>query len=207
MNITETTKTTNRCSIIGTVVSTFQFDHEILGEKFYAFSVETKRLSGNVDIIKVTASENALAGKNFHEGQRVALVGHIRTYNKVEDNRRSLSVTMFALDCNCCNGEKDKDEVMLKGFICKSPIYRQTPFGREIGDIILAVNRSCNKADYIPVILWGRNARLAKTLKVGDEMVVHGRLQSREYQKKDMNGNLIKKIAYEISASRLEKNA
>jgi single-stranded DNA-binding protein len=199
-----TTETSNRIEVIGTVVSALEFTHEIIGERFYNFRVSTKRLSGNADIITATISERLLSEQSLHEGQKVTLKGQVRTYNKVEHGRSSLMITLFVTDYAICDeGIRDNEEVELTGFICKEPIYRTTPFGREICDIILAVNRAYNKSDYIPVITWGRNAKFCSKMKVGTAITIFGRLQSREYQKQLSNGAVVTRVAYEISVARV----
>lgn len=201
-----TTKITNTISIVGVVVSALELSHEIVGEKFYSFKISTNRLSGNADIIDATISERLLIGLELHEGQKVTVTGQVRTYNKTEHGRNSLMITLFALDCAVCdNNTKDTDEVELIGFVCKTPIYRTTPLGREISDIVIAVNRAYGKSDYIPVVVWGRNARFCKSLVVGDEIKIIGRLQSRIYQKKNADDSVTEKVAYEISVARVMK--
>lgn len=201
-----TTKITNSISIVGVVVSALEFSHEIAGEKFYNFKTNTNRLSGNADIINATISERLLVGQEFHEGQKVAMTGQVRTYNKTEHGRCSLTITLFVLDYAVCDkNTKDTDEVELIGFVCKTPVYRTTPLGREITDMVLAVNRAYSKSDYIPVVVWGRNARFCKSLLVGDEIKIIGRLQSRSYQKKNADDSVTEKVAYEISVSRIIK--
>lgn len=201
-----TTEVSNHIKVVGTVVSALEFTHEIIGERFFSFKVNTQRLSGNADTIIATISERLLLEQTLHEGQKVALTGQVRTYNKVEHGRSSLMITLFTTDYTICDEEvKDGDEVELTGFICKDPIYRTTPFGREICDIILAVNRAYNKSDYIPVITWGRNAKFCGKMKVGAAVTIFGRLQSRDYQKQLPSGEVITKTAYEISVSRVMK--
>ena len=201
-----TTKSTNTIEVIGVVVSALQFSHEIAGEKFSNFKISTNRLSGNADIIDATISERLLVGQEFHEGQRVAVKGQVRTYNKTEQGRSSLMITLFVLDyADCDNNTKDTDVVELIGFVCKTPVYRTTPLGREISDIVLAVNRAYGKSDYIPVVVWGRNARFCKALVVGEEIKITGRLQSRAYQKKNADNSVTERVAYEISVARVSK--
>jgi len=204
-----TTKLNNTIEVIGVVVSALQFSHEIAGEKFSNFKISTNRLSGNADIIDATISERLLVGQEFHEGQRVAVKGQVRTYNKTEKGRNcSLTITLFVFEYMVCdNNTKDTDVVELIGFVCKTPVYRTTPLGREISDIVLAVNRAYGKSDYIPVVVWGRNARFCKTLVIGEEIKINGRLQSRSYQKKNSDNTVTDRVAYEISVARVGKES
>ena len=200
--------TNNSANIVGRIVSDFSFSHEYYGEGFFTFSVEVLRLSEASDILPVTISERLLEGERFEEGTLVHITGQIRSYNNyVEvDKKNKLVLTIFAKDVERLDSDSNlnPNEIMLNGFICKLPIYRTTPFGREIADILLAVNRSYNKSDYIPCIAWGRNARFAGRLKTGDQICISGRMQSRAYQKKKDDGQILDKIAYEVSISKIE---
>jgi len=203
--------TNNSANIVGKIVSGFSFSHEYYGEGFFNFSVEVLRLSEASDILPVTISERLLEGERYEEGILVHITGQIRSYNNyVEvDRKNKLILTIFAKDIERLEGESDlnPNEIVLNGFICKSPIYRTTPFGREIADLLLAVNRSYNKSDYIPCIAWGRNARFAGRLKTSDQICIYGRMQSRAYQKKKEDGQVLDKIAYEVSISKIETSA
>ncbi len=198
----------NSISIVGRVVSKAEFSHEVFGEAFYSLYMSVARLSAATDILPVTVSERLIAPDDFSIGQFLNIRGQIRSYNNYieAENRNRLILTIFARDY--CAIEEDSpqnpNEVFLNGYICKPPVYRTTPFGREIADLLLAVNRSYNKSDYIPCICWGRNARFASGFTVGDNIRVFGRMQSRNYQKKLEGGDVLEKIAYEISVSRLE---
>ena len=197
----------NLIKLAGTVVSEKTFSHEVYGEGFYSFDLEVPRLSENFDIIPVTVSERLLAGIDFKMGQKVVIDGQFRSYNNYENEKNKLVLTVFVKEIREQTEEDanvNPNEIMLNGFICKKPIYRTTPFGREIADILLAVNRAYNKSDYIPCIAWGRNARYCEQLKVGDRIKLWGRIQSRNYQKKQNDGNLISKTAYEVSISKME---
>jgi len=203
--------TNNSANIVGKIVSGFSFSHEYFGEGFFNFSVEVLRLSDASDILPVTISERLLEGGHYEEGTLVHITGQIRSYNNyVESDRKNkLILTVFAKDIERLEGETslNPNEVTLNGFICKPPVYRTTPFGREIADLLLAVNRSYNKSDYIPCIAWGRNARFAGRLKTSDQICVYGRMQSRAYQKKKEDGQVLDKIAYEVSISKIETEA
>lgn len=194
----------NLITLVGKIVSDYKFSHEMYGESFYTFDLETSRLSDTLDILPITISER-LIDTEFLTGSIVEINGQIRSYNNIVDKKNHLILTVFAKEISLFdNSNKNPNQVLLNGFLCKVPVYRTTPFGREISDILLAVNRSYNKSDYIPCIAWGRNAKFTSNLKVGDNIKLSGRMQSRKYQKKLENGDLIEKIAYEISISKLE---
>ncbi|MDR2899597.1 MAG: single-stranded DNA-binding protein [Clostridiales bacterium] len=207
---------TNSIELRGRLSGDFVFSHEIYSEKFYSFTVEVPRLSKASDFLPVTISEKLIKDMDFKIGSLVDIFGQVRSYNNYvqTEGRNRLLITVFAREMLYAkdeNGENIEGEdenspnnVYLNGFICKPPIFRQTPFGREISDILLAVNRSYNKSDYIPCICWGRNARYVSDLKVSDNIVLHGRMQSRQYQKKLENGQILEKTAYEISVSKIE---
>jgi len=198
----------NYLMLVGKVASDKKFSHEIYGESFYIFNLEIPRLSGNEDIIPVTISERLISSFRLEIGKKVIIEGQFRSYNSYENERNRLVLTVFAKDIKEDNESAEKifesNEVALKGYICKKPIYRQTPFGREISDILLAVNRAYNKSDYIPCIAWGRNARFCQEIPVGTEVKVIGRVQSRIYEKKFGDDKIEQRIAYEVSVSSLE---
>ena len=197
----------NQAQVTGVITDEFTFNHEIYAEKFYTFTLSIPRLSGTDDSVHVMVSERLLSGEDFKVGDRVDIEGQFRSYNSYEDNGDNrLVLTVFAKDIKKNNDEKSHNPnvLYLNGYICKPPIYRTTPFGREITDLLIAVNRSYNKSDYIPVIAWGRNARYAKTLEVGDNVRVWGRIQSRNYQKRINDEEVITKTAYEVSVNRME---
>ena len=200
----------NYLVLIGNIVSDKTFSHEIYGESFYLFNLEVPRLSGNEDIIPITISERLIANFDLEIGKKVVVEGQFRSYNSYENERNRLVLTVFAKDIieyqekEEEHKEKTSNEVVLTGYICKKPIYRQTPFGREIADILLAVNRAYNKSDYIPCIAWGRNARFCENMEVGTEVKVVGRVQSRIYEKKFEDGRVEQRVAYEISIGNLE---
>jgi len=198
----------NFIDIGGRIVSDFVFSHEIYGEGFYRFDVEVDRLSGAGDILPVTVSERIVDKETMTAGQLVKISGQIRSYNNyVEaDKRNKLVLTVFARDIELLAEapEQNPNDVFLDGFLCKPAIYRTTPFGREISDLLIAVNRSYNKSDYIPCIAWGRNARYAGKLAVGDRVRLWGRMQSRQYQKRLESGDVLEKVAFEVSVSKVE---
>jgi len=215
----------NYLTLVGKVTSEKRFSHEIYGERFYSFDLLVPRLSGTPDVIPVTASERLFTDEMMEEGTKLLIKGQFRSYNSYENEKNKLILTVFAKDIEKLEEEvqeveeseneetakkefvkKDAitNEVVLVGYICKKPIYRQTPFGREIADILLAVNRAYNKSDYIPSIAWGRNARFCQNIEVGTEVKIVGRIQSRNYEKKLEDGSVIKKVAYEVSIGSLE---
>ena len=209
----------NYLTLVGKVTSEKQFSHEIYGERFYSFDLMIPRLSGNADIIPVTISERLITDEILAIDNKILVKGQFRSYNSYENEKNKLILTVFAKDIEQIKEEEKEEseevnefvkkdmitnEVVLIGYICKKPIYRQTPFGREIADLLLAVNRSYNKSDYIPSIAWGRNARFCQNLEVGTEVKIVGRVQSRNYEKKLEDGTIIKKVAYEVSIGSLE---
>ena len=203
----------NHLLLVGKVTSDKRFSHEIYGEKFYIFDMEVPRLSDTTDIIPVTASERILTDDLLGIGNKLIVKGQFRSYNSYENEKNKLILTVFAKDIipeeSLEEEEKEEtkkvsNEVTLLGYICKKPIYRQTPFGREIADILLAVNRAYNKSDYIPSIAWGRNARFSQNLPTGTEVKIVGRVQSRNYEKKHEYGTIENKVAYEVSIASLE---
>ena len=197
----------NYLVLIGKIISDKTFSHEIYGESFYIFNLEVPRLSGNEDIIPITISERLIANFDLTIGRKVVIEGQFRSYNSYENERNRLVLTVFAKDIIDYKEEQEENvsnEVVLNGYVCKKPIYRKTPFGREISDILLAVNRAYNKSDYIPCIAWWRNARFCENMEVGTEVKVVGRVQSRTYEKKFEDGRTEQRVAYEVSIGSLE---
>lgn len=203
----------NSLILVGKVADEKKLSHEIYGEKFYTFDLSVPRLSGNADIIPVTISERLFKDDELVVDKKVKIEGQFRSYNSYEETKNRLLLTVFAKDIEFLENQEEEivaskelvsNEVTLIGFICKPPIYRQTPFGREITDILLAVNRAYNKSDYIPCIAWGRTARFCSKMGVGSEVKIVGRIQSRMYEKKYEDGTVEQRVAYEISISNLE---
>ena len=207
----------NYLTLVGKVTGEKRFSHEIYGERFYIFDLSIARLSGNADVIPVTVSERLITDAMLEEGKKLMIKGQFRSYNSYENEKNKLILTVFAKDVveveeneeiDEENEKASKDtvtnEVVLVGFVCKKPIYRQTPFGREIADLLLAVNRAYNKSDYIPTIAWGRNARFCQNIEVGTQVKVVGRVQSRQYEKKFEDGTSEIRVAYEVSVGSLE---
>lgn len=205
----DNTLTNNYVGVVGKVHSEFKFSHEIYGEGFYTFHLETERLSSAIDILPITISERLIEKDTLSIGTLVQIQGQIRSYNNYveEEKRNKLVLTIFVREIEVLyENEPDvsPNEIFFNGYICKNPIYRKTPFNREICDLLIAVNRSYNKSDYIPCISWGRNARFCSKLIIGDNVKILGRMQSRNYQKKLDDGTSIEKIAYEISINKIE---
>ncbi len=204
----------NYLTLVGKVTGEKRFSHEIYGERFYIFNLAIPRLSGNEDIIPITISERLIQEDTLQEGKKLMLKGQFRSYNSYENEKNRLILTVFAKDIMEVEEKEEENEMSLKdtitnevvliGYICKKPIYRQTPFGREISDVLLAVNRAYNKSDYIPCIAWGRNARFCQNLEVGAQVKVVGRVQSRTYEKKYEDGTSQTRVAYEVSIGSLE---
>lgn len=197
----------NTVTLVGKIIKEREFSHEIYGEGFYLYTIEIPRLSESSDNLPLTVSERLLVDLKLKLGDCVKVEGQLRSYNKYINGNNKLVLTIFVRDIVKTEGEeiKNPNQIYLDGFICKQPIYRETPFGREITDLLVAVNRSYNKSDYIPCIAWGRNARFSSKLEVGDHIRIWGRIQSRQYQKKFSDGTAINKVAYEVSISKMEK--
>ena len=200
----------NSASLTGKIISKPEFSHEVYGEGFYNITVEVPRLSNTYDYLPVMFSERLLPLEKFEIGKIVAVDGQFRSYNNYSsEGGHKLLLTVFARDIVIMDPSDEvrvTNSIYLNGFICKNPVYRTTPFGREISDILLAVNRAYNKSDYIPCIAWGRNARYASNFEVGDNIKIWGRIQSRKYQKKLSDGTVEDRIAYEVSISKMEIN-
>lgn len=199
--------TNNRAELRGIVEEEPVFSHEIFGEKFYLFILCSPRLSGVGDRIRVIVSERIMADCCIKKGFRLSVTGQFRSYNSCDGNASHLVLSVFAWDiAELCEEayEGAANSLYLNGYVCKEPVYRTTPFGREICDILLAVNRTYNKSDYIPVIAWGRNARFLRHATVGSNIKVWGRIQSRTYQKRLDDDEMVEKTAYEVSVGRLQ---
>lgn len=198
----------NRVIIIGEIVSEFAFSHEVFGEKFYTAYLSTERTSGAADIIPFMVSDRLVGVSANWVGQSVEVIGQLRTYNKHEGEKSRLLLSVFAREFEVWedDGEDrphDENTIFLDGYICKAPNYRETPLGREIADLLVAVNRPYGKSDYIPCICWGRNARFAGKLEVGTRIAIEGRIQSREYQKNISDTETETRTAYEVSVSKI----
>jgi len=196
----------NKVALFGKVVSEPKFSHEVYGEKFYEFDMEVNRLSESIDIIPVVFSERLVPINEIKPELKVQILGQYRSYNNQTEGRSKLVLMVFAREIEITEEMtlNNANEIFLEGFVCKKPNYRKTPLGREISDLLIAVNRAYNKSDYIPCVAWGRNAKYCESFNVGDKVRVYGRVQSREYEKRFENGEVEKKVAYEISVSKLE---
>lgn len=197
----------NRVSITGEIISEFRYSHQVFGEGFYTVDVSVNRLSDMTDVIPLMVSERLVDVTQNYEGMLVEASGQFRSYNKHDGIRNKLILSIFVRDWQIVseNEESGKtNQIFLDGFICKSPVYRKTPLGREISDLLIAVNRPYGKSDYIPCIAWGRNARFASSFEIGKRIQVWGRVQSRDYIKKINENETEKHTAYEVSVSKLE---
>ncbi len=197
---------TNQAIVAGEVISDFQFSHEIFGEGFYKLRIKVKRLSDAFDEIPLLVSDRLVDVNQNCIGKKLEAKGQFRSYNKHENEKNHLILSLFVRELEWIDSYENHkpNYIMLDGYICKEPIYRMTPLGREICDILLAVNRAYGKSDYIPCICWGRNARFAGNLEIGAHIQVLGRIQSRKYQKKIGENEVISRTAYEISVNKLE---
>lgn len=195
----------NAVLITGTITDGCVFSHEVYGEGFYTFRISSERLSDKMDILPITVSERLIDKNLLQVGTKVDITGQLRSYNNYSSKKNRLVLTVFAREIDLLekDEEKNDNQIFLNGFICKAPVYRKTPFGREISDILVAVNRAYNKSDYIPCIAWGRNARYMANLEVGANVRIWGRVQSRAYQKR-MGDEIEERIAYEVSVSKIE---
>ena len=197
----------NEVHLAGTVDSEPVFSHEVYGEKFLTFVLKVPRLSSISDFINITVSERLIAQDPIQEGDSLEIDGQFRSYNNYSPTGNKLVLTVFARDLSkSCSEDtiKNPNYIFLNGFVCKTPVYRITPFGREITDLLIAVNRAYNKSDYMPCIAWGRNARFSSDLAVGTNIKIWGRIQSREYQKRISETQTVTKTAFEISISKME---
>ena len=197
----------NQVIMAGEVVSEFVFSHEVFGEGFYMLDIRVKRLSSSYDIIPLMISERLIDVSQDYRGETIQVAGQFRSYNRHEEKKNRLVLSVFVRELGFAEEEIENsrtNQIFLEGYICKSPVYRKTPLGREIADLLVAVNRPYGKSDYIPCICWGRNARYASGFEVGSHIELWGRIQSREYKKKISEEEVEKRTAYEVSVSKLE---
>ena len=204
--MTEKILKNNQAVVAGEIISDFEFSHEVFGEGFYFVKLKVSRLSHSSDIIPLLVSERLIDVKQSHIDQFLEARGQFRSHDKQESDKNRVVLFLFAKEIEMIDSAENRNpnEIFLDGYICKEPVYRTTPLGREIADALLAVNRAYGKSDYIPCICWGRNARYAGNLTVGSRIQLRGRIQSREYQKRIGEGKVVDKIAYEVSASQME---
>ena len=197
----------NQVSMMGKIASQFTFSHQVFGEGFYTVELLVKRLSDSEDRIPLMVSERLVDVTQDYEGEYIQVHGQFRSYNRHEEKRNRLVLSVFVRELSFVEEEDDSitvNQIFLDGYICKPPVYRKTPLGREIADLLMAVNRPYGKSDYIPCICWGRNARYASAFEVGGHVLIWGRIQSREYMKKLGENEMEKRVAYEVSVSKLE---
>ena len=197
----------NRGTVIGTIVSDFTFSHAVFGEGFYLVDLSVSRLSEQADVIPLMVSERLMDVTRDYRGCTIEADGQFRSYNRHEGVKNRLVLSVFVREVQFLEEFTDytkTNQIFLDGYICKEPIYRKTPLGREIADLLLAVNRPYGKSDYIPCICWGRNARYASAFEVGGHVLIWGRIQSREYMKRTGENETEKRVAYEVSVSKLE---
>lgn len=196
----------NQVAIVGEIVSDFVYSHEVYGEGFYMVDIAVRRLSDFMDYIPVMISERLIDVDKDYIGQSVYIGGQFRSFNRHEEKKNRLVLSVFAREIELIDQaeEEAQNQIFLDGYICKDSIYRKTPLGREIADLLIAVNRSYGKSDYIPCICWGRNARFASSFEVGTHVQIWGRIQSREYVKKINETQMEQRVAYEVSVSKIE---
>lgn len=194
----------NNITISGKIVSDLELSHEVYNEKFYKFYIKSERLSNQEDILPVIISERMINLDELEENKNIRIDGQFRSYNEQRENGNKLVLSIFVkgIDFISDDDSLTQNDANFIGYVCKNPIYRKTPLGREIADVLIAVNRTYKKSDYIPCILWGRNAKYCENLEVGTKVKVNGRVQSRNYEKKIDENNIIKKTAYEVSVSK-----
>ena len=203
MNHVENRNKNNKVVLTGKVTGAPVYSHEVFGECFYVFDMDIQRTSGIIDTVPVMVSERMCNIEDIKVGNSYEIIGQFRSYNKKQESKSHLLLSVFTAEMRELDEEEfvGENSVVIYGYICKEPVYRKTPLGREIADLLLAVNRAYNKSDYIPCIAWGRNARFVNNLGVGEKISLTGRIQSREYQKKISEDNTVTKTAYEISIS------
>ncbi len=195
----------NKAELAGKVLSPFALSHELYGEKFYTTEVRSKRLSDSEDVIPVLVSDKIIDVEKDYTGNFVHIEGQFRSYNEKHGSRTKLVLTLMAKKIELLEEEQLINSIFLDGFVCKKPVYRVTPLGKEIADVLLAVNRTHGKSDYIPCVCWGSNAKAADEFQVGDRVSLNGRIQSRGYEKKKEDGTVENHVAYEVSVGKLKK--
>lgn len=195
----------NKVRIVGEIVGQFEYSHEVFGENFYIGQLKIERTSGILDFIPIMVSDRMVDVSADWNGIFVEIEGQLRSYNKKEEEKRKLLLSVFVRDFKQLeNAYYNDNNIELDGYICKEVIYRKTPLGREVADLLIAANRPYGKTDYIPCIAWGRNAVYSSELEVGTRIKLCGRIQSREYMKRISDTETDTKTAYEVSISKLE---
>ena len=203
---------TNQVVISGVVIDEPVPSHSVIGEQFYSITLEVARTSGNADYLPVIVSERLPKFAEIKEGKAVKVWGQYRSHNKHDEAKSKLVLNVFARDIDVSDDIYDlspsgpENSILALGYVCKQPVFRKTPLGREIADILIAVNRSYGKSDYIPCICWGRNASYAASaFNVGDPCSITGRIQSRVYNKRIDDNTTEERVAYEVSVLRIDK--
>lgn len=205
MNNAENRNENNNVVLAGEVAGLPAYSHEVFGEGFYVFDMNVPRTSGITDTVPVMVSERMCNIESIKVGNLYEVIGQFRSYNKHEERKNRLVLSVFVTEMRELDEEEfvGENNIVILGYICKEPVYRKTPLGREIADLLIAVNRAYGKSDYIPCIAWGRNARYASTLEVGEPVKLKGRIQSREYVKKTGEEETETRVAYELSVSQI----
>lgn len=196
----------NKGKLVGRLVGGVSNAFEVEGERFFEGKIKVSRLSSASDILPYTISEKLVKAYNLklEDEEEVAFYGELRSYNRMIEGKSRLILSFFVKEVRDIEEEEGTNDLTLTGFICKEPIFRTTPFNRQICDILLAVNRPAfNKSDYIPCILWGRNAKFVQSMKVGTKITLNGRIQSRNYKKLAPEGEVLEKTAYEVSCQKV----
>ena len=198
----------NIITLTGTVEASPEYSHTVMDEKFYSFTLRVPRLSETEDFLPITISEEIFDPELIKKENPLKIKGQLRSYNKYTETKTRLILTVFAKEISLPDElDSNPNEIFVNGFICKEPVYRKTPFGREITDLIIAVNRAFNRSDYIPAIAWGKNAVFSENLEVGSNVLLWGRLQSRNYNKRLSENEVETRTAYELSITKIEKIA
>ncbi len=196
----------NLAELCGAVLTELKFSHKTYGEIFYTFVLGIERRSGYIDEINIMVSERLIFDNPPRINDYIEIKGQVRTYNEILEGRNKLNVVVFAKEIYTSeNFGYNENYVYLEGFLCKEPVKRTSPLGRDICDLMLAVNRMYNKSDYVPCIAWGRNAGYAESLSVGTKLSIEGRIQSREYRKKLEDGTSETRKAFEVSIVKIEE--
>ncbi|MEG1536258.1 MAG: single-stranded DNA-binding protein [Clostridia bacterium] len=193
----------NKLQVMGTVLDEPKYTHEVFGEGFYETTIAVPRLSQQMDNIPITISDRLLTQNQIAVGEKICVAGQFRSYNKLEDGKSRLLLTAFVRELLPVDELTNPNFIEITGFVCKKPIYRMTPFKREICDVLIAVNRAYNKSDYIPCIMWGRNARYIQNMPIGEKITICGRIQSRSYVKSVSENESVERVAYEVSVSKI----
>ncbi len=194
----------NKVYLYGMVVSNPTPCDDYYGSDYCNIQISVRRLSSIIDTIPVTLHRDLVEQYNVKLGDNLAILGEFRSYNKIENNRSRLMLSVFVHEITDEIDTTNPNIIELSGYICKLPVYRTTPFNREIADLLIACNRNSNRSDYLPAIAWGRNARFAKNIMVGEQVHILGRIQSREYQKRLDNGEMQTRTEYEISIKEID---